>query len=195
MTKIPAGCHLINLITKEKNPEYFFAIQEKSWKKVLQYKKKILKKFLQYKKKFCNAKKTPENKIPLEWDVCFQVMFFLLPPDLGQIYISRYIFGYIFKHIFLWYIRHCFTGEAHFGSPSGCRRLGARHLGTVPFCSRTFGCRFELWRKNNEAGNSLNAVGHEPVPTRVLNSTASEVSYKPKQRSYGKTKLKKLNKL
>ena len=32
-----------------------------------------------------------------------------------------------------------------------------------------------LWRKNSEAGNSLNAVEHEPVPTRVLNPTASEV--------------------
>ena len=46
-------------------------------------------------------------------------------------------------------------------------------------------------QKNNEAGNYLNAVEREPVPTRVLNPTASEVSYKPKQRSYGKTKLKK----
>ena len=52
-------------------------------------------------------------------------------------------------------------------------------LGTVPF-----GHRFELWRKNNEAGNSLNAVEHEPVPTTVLNPTASEASYEPKQRSY-----------
>ena len=40
----------------------------------------------------------------------------------------------------------------------------------------------------------MNAVEHEPVPTRVLNSTASEASYKPKQRSYGKTKLKKIKK-
>ena len=38
----------------------------------------------------------------------------------------------------------------------------------------------------------LNAVEREPVPTRVLNPTASKASYKPKQRSYGKTKLKKL---
>ena len=35
----------------------------------------------------------------------------------------------------------------------------------------------------------LNAVEHEPVPTRVLNHNASEASYKPKQRSYRKTKL------
>ena len=47
-------------------------------------------------------------------------------------------------------------------------------------------------RKNNEAGNSLNAVDCKPVPTRVLNPTASEASYKLKQRSYGKTKLKKI---
>ena len=51
---------------------------------------------------------------------------------------------------------------------------------------------FDLWRKNNEAGNFLNAVEREPVETRVLNPTASEASYKPKQRSYRKTKLKKL---
>ena len=35
----------------------------------------------------------------------------------------------------------------------------------------------------------LNAVEQEPVPTRVLNPNASEASYKPKQRSYRKTKL------
>ena len=34
----------------------------------------------------------------------------------------------------------------------------------------------------------MNAVEHEPVETRVLNPTAS---YKPKQRSYRKTILKK----
>ena len=45
--------------------------------------------------------------------------------------------------------------------------------------------------RNNEAGNSLNAVEREPVPTRVLNPTESKESYKLKQRSYGKTKLKK----
>ena len=37
----------------------------------------------------------------------------------------------------------------------------------------------------------MNAVEHEPVETRVLNPTASEASYKPKQRSYRKTNLKK----
>ena len=37
----------------------------------------------------------------------------------------------------------------------------------------------------------MNAVECEPVPTRVLNPNASEASYKPKQRSYRKTKLKK----
>ena len=36
----------------------------------------------------------------------------------------------------------------------------------------------------------LNAVEREPVPTRVLNPNASEASYKPKQRSYRKMKLK-----
>ena len=46
---------------------------------------------------------------------------------------------------------------------------------------------FELRRKNSEAGNSLNAVDREPVPTRVLNPNASEASYKPTQRSYRKT--------
>ena len=35
--------------------------------------------------------------------------------------------------------------------------------------------------RNNEAGNSLNAVEHESVPTRVLNPNASEASYKPEQ--------------
>ena len=38
----------------------------------------------------------------------------------------------------------------------------------------------------------MNAVEREPVETRVLNPTAREASYKPKQRSYRKTKLKKL---
>jgi len=37
----------------------------------------------------------------------------------------------------------------------------------------------------------LNAVEHEPVETRVLNLNASEATYKPKQRGYRKTKLKK----
>ena len=39
------------------------------------------------------------------------------------------------------------------------------------------------YKKNNEAGNSLNDVEREPVPTRVLNPTASEASYKPEQHS------------
>ena len=38
--------------------------------------------------------------------------------------------------------------------------------------------------KNNEAGNSFNAVEREPVPTRLFNPNASEASYKPKQSSY-----------
>ena len=36
----------------------------------------------------------------------------------------------------------------------------------------------------------LNAVEREPVPTSVLNPKASEASYKPKQRSCRKKKLK-----
>ena len=35
----------------------------------------------------------------------------------------------------------------------------------------------------------MNAVERKPIETRVLNPTASEASYKPKQRSYSKTKL------
>ena len=38
----------------------------------------------------------------------------------------------------------------------------------------------------------LNAVERESVETRVLNPNATEVSYKPKQRSYRKTKLKNI---
>ena len=37
----------------------------------------------------------------------------------------------------------------------------------------------------------MNAVEREPVETRVLNPTASEACYKPKQRSYRTTNLKK----
>ena len=37
----------------------------------------------------------------------------------------------------------------------------------------------------------MNAVERKPVETRVLNPTASEASYKPKQHSYRKTNLKK----
>ena len=37
----------------------------------------------------------------------------------------------------------------------------------------------------------MNAVEREPVETRVLNPTASEASYKPKQLSYRKINLKK----
>ena len=38
----------------------------------------------------------------------------------------------------------------------------------------------------------MNAVEREPVETRILNPTASEASYKPKQRSYRKTNPKKI---
>ena len=54
--------------------------------------------------------------------------------------------------------------------------MGARRYGTKRF-------RYNV-KKNNEAGNSLNAVEREPVPTRVLNPNTSEASYKPKQHSY-----------
>ena len=37
----------------------------------------------------------------------------------------------------------------------------------------------------------MNTVEREPVETRVLNPTASEASFKPKQRRYRKTNLKK----
>ena len=37
----------------------------------------------------------------------------------------------------------------------------------------------------------MNAVEREPIETRVLNPTASEANYKPKQRSYRKMNLKK----
>ena len=37
----------------------------------------------------------------------------------------------------------------------------------------------------------MNAVERKPVETRVLNPTASEASYKPKQRSFRTTNLKK----
>ena len=40
-------------------------------------------------------------------------------------------------------------------------------------------------KSENQCGRQfLNAVDREPVETRVLNPTASEASYKPKQRSY-----------
>ena len=37
----------------------------------------------------------------------------------------------------------------------------------------------------------MNAVEREPVETRALNPTASEASYKPKQRSFRTTNLKR----
>ena len=62
------------------------------------------------------------------------------------------------------------------GVPFRRRGLGAGQLGDVPFRHRflIFYLFFELWRKKNEAGNSLNAVEREPVETRVLNPTAIE---------------------
>jgi len=45
--------------------------------------------------------------------------------------------------------------------------------------------------KNPPEKIHLNAVERKPVETRDLNPNASEASYKPEQRSYRKTKLKK----
>ena len=45
-------------------------------------------------------------------------------------------------------------------------------------------------RKKTAEKIRLNAVEREPVEPRVLNPNASEASYKPKQRSYKKTKLR-----
>ena len=61
----------------------------------------------------------------------------------------------------------------------GRRRFGAKQLGAVLFRRRTFGRRFLIYfssyeEKNNEAGNSLNAIECEPVPTRVLNPNAKK---------------------
>ena len=74
------------------------------------------------------------------------------------------------------------------GGPFRRRRFGGGQLGAVPFRRRTFRRCFLIYfyfssyeEKNNEAGNSLNDVEREPVPTRVLNPNASEASYKPKQ--------------
>ena len=44
--------------------------------------------------------------------------------------------------------------------------------------------------KNPPEKIPLNAVEREPVENRVLNPNMSEASYKPKQCSYSKTKLK-----
>ena len=51
------------------------------------------------------------------------------------------------------------------------------------------GIRIKYPRKKSPRKNTLNVVEREPVPTRVLNPNTSEASYKPKQRSYRKTKL------
>ena len=47
-------------------------------------------------------------------------------------------------------------------------------------------------RKKSTQKIPLNAVERKPVPTRVYNPNASEASYKSKQRSYRKMKLKKI---
>ena len=81
-------------------------------------------------------------------------------------------------------------GEGHFGAAvsaplirrwtTRCRAVSAPDI-SASFPN--FFIFFDLGRKNNEAGNFLNAVEREPVETRVLNPTASEASYKPKQHS------------
>ena len=74
-------------------------------------------------------------------------------------------------------------GEGHFGAADSVPcRFGAGHFSAISY----FILFFELRRKNNEAGNFLNAVERVPAETRVLNPTASEASYKPKPRSYKK---------
>ena len=50
---------------------------------------------------------------------------------------------------------------------------------------------FRVMKKKQCGRQVWNAVEHEPVETRVLNPTASEASYEPKQRSCGTTNLKK----
>ena len=78
------------------------------------------------------------------------------------------------------------------GGPFRRHRFGAGQLGAGHFGAVYYFFLFSSYaEKNNEAGNFLNAVEREPVGTRVLNPTASEASYKPKQRSYRKTNLKK----
>ena len=54
-----------------------------------------------------------------------------------------------------------------------------------------YGNRIKSPWKKSPRKIALNAVEREPVETKVLNPNASEASYKPKQRSYRKTKLKK----
>ena len=55
--------------------------------------------------------------------------------------------------------------------------------------SKIIGIRIKSLRKKFPRKTNLNTVEREPVPTRVLNTNASEASYKPIQRSYRKTKL------
>ena len=48
-----------------------------------------------------------------------------------------------------------------------------------------------MYAEKQSGREFCNAVEREPVETKVLNPTASEASYKPKQRNYRKTNLKK----
>ena len=89
------------------------------------------------------------------------------------------------------------TSKTHkiVGGPFGHRCLGAADWAPNNWVPCRLGTEiwapFRVMKKKNEAGNYLNAVEREPVPTRVLNPNTSEASYEPKQRSYRKTKLKK----
>ena len=73
------------------------------------------------------------------------------------------------------------------------RFLGARRFVPMRFFSHMEFASiymFQTIRIIFQAGNSLNAVEHKPVSTRVFNPYASKVSYKPKQLKNRKTKLK-----
>ena len=88
--------------------------------------------------------------------------------------------------------RQTVQGDGYFGAavsaPLTRRWTTGHRVISAPFPN--FFLFFELWRKKNEASNSLNAVKREPVETRVFKPNASE-AYKPKQCSYRKTNLKK----
>ena len=99
-------------------------------------------------------------------------------------------------------IQNNFSGDhtAHWnlgGGPFRRRRFGAGQLGAVPFRRRTFGRRFLIFiyfssykeKTMKQAISWMPLSASEPVETRVLNSTASEASYKPKQRSYRKKRI------
>ena len=81
------------------------------------------------------------------------------------------LYGWKKIALFLWSVLEKILDLSAGTEDQGARRFGPTHCWFRP-------------RKNNEEGISLNAVEHEPVPTRVLNPKASEASNKQKQRSY-----------